>query len=86
MKYLLISIQDRAVGAFQPVGNVRAEGEALRVFHDLIADPQSPQHKHADDYDLYLIGYFDDQRGILEPLEHPKKIADGKTVREMQNT
>lgn len=82
MKLMLISIFDRAVNAFQPVANVRAEGEALRVFKDLIANPQSQQHAHADDYDLYHVADFDDQSGAVTPTS-PRKIADGKTMKEM---
>lgn len=82
MKYLLISLKDRAINAYQPLGNVRAEGEALRVFKDLVSNPDTPQHKHADDYDLYVVGEFDDQDGVIEPCT-PRKIADGKTIKEM---
>lgn len=83
MKYLLITIHDRAVNAFEAIGNVRAEGEALRVFHDLIGNEQTKYHKHAADYDLYMVGSFDDQDGSITP-EKPRKIADGKSVKEMQ--
>lgn len=86
MRYLLISIKDRAIEAFQPIGNVRAKGEALRVFHDLLANQQAPQHAHPDDYDLYLVGYFDDQTGRLEALDMPEKLADGKTTAELNAT
>lgn len=84
MKYLLISIHDRAVDAFMPLANVRAEGEALRVFTDLLRDPNSQQSKHPDDYDLYIIGTFDDQTGLVMNDDdnniRPRKIADGKTI------
>lgn len=79
MKYLLVSIKDRALEAYQAVGNVRAKGEAIRVFMDMIADSNTPQGKHPDDYDIYLVGYFDDQTGQLEPTT-PEKLADGKTL------
>lgn len=84
MKYLLISIHDRAINAFMPLANVRAEGEALRVFSDLLNDPNSQHHKHPDDYDLYVIGTFDDQTGLLMNDDDnnikPRKIADGKAI------
>lgn len=84
MRYHLISIKDRAVDAFQPLGNVRAEGEAMRVFQDLLSNPQAPQHAHPEDYDLYLVGYFDDQTGQIDTVQGgPKKLADGKTMMEM---
>lgn len=82
MKYLLVSLKDRAIDAFQPIGNVRAEGEAIRVFKDMIKDNTSPQGKHPDDYDMYLVGYFDDQDGLIEPVTSPRKLADGKTIKE----
>lgn len=85
MKYMLISLKDRAIEAFQPVANVRAEGEALRTFKDLIANPQSQVHAHPDDYDLYQVGTFDDQDGQIEPCT-PRKIADGKAFSEMNKT
>lgn len=82
MIYLLVSIKDRAIDAFQPLGNVRAEGEAIRVFKDMLADTNTPQGKHPDDYDLYIVGTFDDQTGYVEPEGKPRKLADGKTIKE----
>lgn len=85
MLYLLVSIKDRAIEAYQPIGNVRAEGEAIRVFKDMIADPNTPQNKHADDYDIYIVGTFDDQTGQIDPEIPPRKLADGKTIKETIN-
>jgi len=83
MKYLLISMKDRAIDAFMPCGNARAEGEALRVFKDMIGDRQTPQGQHPDDYDMYVVGLFNDQTGEIEPTIPPRKIADGKAFDEM---
>lgn len=82
MKYLLVSIKDRAIEAFQPLGNCRAQGEAIRTFKDILADTSSPHGRHPDDYDLYLVGEFDDQTGYIEPTHPPQKLADGKTIKE----
>lgn len=82
MHYLLISLKDRAVNAFQPVGNVRSEYEAFRVFKDLVSQPDTPQNRHPDDYDLYILGTLDDQSGLITPEATPRKIADGKTIKE----
>ena len=82
MKYILISVKDRAIEAFQAIATVRAEGEAIRSFQDAINNPQNKQlNDHPDDFDLYVIGYFDDQTGLLERLDTPRKLADGKQVR-----
>lgn len=81
MRYLLISIKDRAIDAFQPVASVRAEGEAIRSFQDAVNNPQNATiYAHPDDYDLYLVGYFDDNSGKLEQLEQPRQLALGKQV------
>lgn len=80
MRYVLCSIKDRSVNAFQPVYTVRAEGEAIRNFMDAIAAEQSGAlHKHPDDFDLYVVGTFDDDTGTIEPCT-PKKIGDGKQL------
>lgn len=86
MIYQLISIKDRALEAFMPLGNVRTEGEAIRVFKDMLSDPNTPQNKHPDDYDLYLLGTFDDQTGYIETETKPRKLADGKTIKETVGT
>lgn len=82
MKYLLVTIKDQAVDAFQPIASVRAEGEAIRSFQDALNNPQNAQlHAHPDDFNLYLVGYFDDQTGAIEPLATPKQLALGKQLK-----
>lgn len=81
MRYILVSIKDRAIDAYQPTASVRAEGEAIRSFQDAINNQQNAQlHAHPDDFDLYVVGYFDDQTGHIEPLDQPKQIAIGKQL------
>lgn len=82
MIYLLVTVKDRAIEAFKPCGVCRTEGEAIRVFKDILNNPETPESKHPDDYDLYILGTFDDQTGYLETEAKPRKIADGKTIKE----
>lgn len=78
MKFTLVAVKDNAVESFQPVNTVRARGEALRGFIDAVNNPQNQQlHAHPEDFDLYVIGYFDDQTGILERVEQPERIMRG---------
>lgn len=83
MKYLLVSIRDRALDAFQTPWATRAIGEAIRGFQDAINDPKNATlHAHPDDYDLYVIATFDDSTGQIEQTaEHPKQIAIGKQLK-----
>lgn len=80
MNYILITIRDRAVEAYMPLGSVRAEGEALRIFTDLLSDPKQQHSQHPDDYDLYIVGKFNDQDGTITPETPPRKIGDGKAI------
>lgn len=81
MKYLLCSIKDRSIDAFQPIGSMRAEGEAIRGFQDALNNPNNgPIYKHPDDFDLYVLGELDDETGTITPCT-PRKIADGKQLK-----
>lgn len=80
MKYLIVAIKDQAIDAFQPIFNVRAPGEGIRAFQDAINKPDNPMNSHADDYDLYSLGTFDDTTGQLEPTP-PNRIAVGKQLK-----
>ena len=82
MIYKLTATKDRAIDAFQPVVTVRAEGEAIRAFQDALNEPKNGNmYNHPDDYDLYVLGDFDDQTGIIHPEPAPRKIADGKQLK-----
>lgn len=84
MQFTIVSIQDRAINAYVSVQLVRAEGEAIRMFIDAINNPESKNmHKHPDDFDLYVIGKFDDQTGEIT-AETPRKIGDGKQLYNQQ--
>lgn len=83
MLFQLYAIKDRSVEAFQPMSCCRAEGEALRAFHDALSNPQNGViHKHPDDFDLWYLGTYDDQTGHIS-AEQPRKVADGKTFSQL---
>ncbi len=65
MKLFACAIRDKQVEAFLPVFFVRAKGEALRHFMDLMEDKNARFAKHSGDYDLYLLFEFDDTTGIV---------------------
>lgn len=66
MIYTLVSIKDHAIEAFQGVQAVRHPSEATRGFTDAINNPESGNmYKHPDDFDLYLVGTFNDSTGEI---------------------
>lgn len=82
MKYKLVSVKDTAVQAFQAIGQVRTPGEANRAFRDLINNADNKQmNQHPEDFELYVIGEWDDQTGQVTPQD-PELLARGKDVSE----
>lgn len=76
---MITAVRDRAIDAFGIPIFVLAQGEALRSFMDEINRPGSPFNAHPDDYDLYLIGAYDETTGEVIP-ETPRMICVGKEV------
>lgn len=65
MKVQFYAVQDKKVGAFMPVFQMRSRGEAVRSFMDAVADEKSQLCKHYADYDLYQVAEFDDNTGVV---------------------
>lgn len=60
---ILVALYDRATEAYAPIMTVNTRGEAIRSFREAVQDPQTPIHKHPTDYELYIMGTYDDQKG-----------------------
>ena len=78
----VFAIKDRAVNGYGETLAMPSEQHAIRWFRDLVnADPEkSAIAKHPDDYDLYRIGDYDDELGLLVPQAQPKLTARGKDL------
>jgi hypothetical protein len=80
---VICSVKDRAADAYGRPLFVPSVGLAIRSFTDEVnreaADNQ--MHNHPDDFDLYELGTFDDNTGIIECHATPKQLALGKQVK-----
>lgn len=76
--YKVVAIRDRALDAFGRPAFVPTLGAAIRGFADEINNAQGEMSKHPDDYDLYELGAFDDEKGTFTQVEAPRQIAIGK--------
>lgn len=83
MKREVIAVFDRAADAFAQPLFVNALGQGIRMFQDEInrAAQDNPMHHHADDFDLYHLGTWDDSQGKFDNLHEPKQIAIGKQLK-----
>lgn len=78
MKLNVVAIRDRALDAFMQPWYSPAVGAAIRAFVDEVNRDGSPPNLHPEDYDLYLLGQFDEQSGTFIQEGPPTQIAIGK--------
>lgn len=83
MKLTLCTVKDRAADAFGRPMFVRSIGEAIRSFSDEVnrkAD-DNQLYNHSDDFDLFELGEFDDNTGLMSLHDQPKLVSLGKQVK-----
>ena len=85
MRTVICSIFDKATHAYMRPFQAQAVGQAIRMFEDLVRDPQTEVGKHREDYTLFHIGYFHDNSGQLEPIE-PVPLRRGQEVKDQKTT
>lgn len=71
---IICTIKDNAIEAFGPTFEVRAQGEALRMFKDECENPESRINRHPEDFELFKVAMFDDQTGEMQGMK-PERIA-----------
>ncbi len=83
MKLTLCTVKDRAADAFGRPMFVRSIGEAIRSFSDEVnrKDADNQLYNHSDDFDLFELGEFDDNTGLMTLHDQPKLVSLGKQVK-----
>lgn len=83
MIQIICAVKDRAADAFGRPLFVPSVGLAIRSFSDEVnrSDSENQMFNHSDDFDLYEIGSFDDNTGIIECHAQPKLLSLGKSVK-----
>ncbi|AXH78052.1 MAG: nonstructural protein [Microviridae sp.] len=67
----IYAVKDLAVQVFGTPFFVRAKGEAIRSFQDEANNTSSDSAiaKHPEDYELYILGHYDEQTGQITPCD-----------------
>lgn len=80
---VICSVKDRAADAYGRPLFVPSVGLAIRSFTDEVNRdaPDNQMFHHSDDFDLFELGTFDDNTGIIECYAVPKQLALGKQVK-----
>lgn len=72
----IYAVLDSAVGVYANPVMMNTDGEAMRSFTDAVVNADSPLSNHPQDYTLYLIGTWDNEK--CEIVGHPpKKVING---------
>lgn len=79
MRKYLCSVRDSAAVTFAAPFVAVSQGFAIRMFRDAIArnDVENMMAKHPQDFELYVIGEFEEENGKLIPCE-PVMIIRGQ--------
>jgi hypothetical protein len=81
----LYSIQDKTAKMYNRPLMIINKGKAIQVFAQMVNDKeQGDINKWPEQFNLVLIGYFDDEIGKIESIE-PQIIANGLDVLEPEN-
>ena len=82
MLLFVCSIKDRAAEVFNRPFFVPHRNVAVRDFTDQVnrVDADNPLNKHPDDFDLYLLGQFDDSNGAFIREGSPVVLVRAKDV------
>lgn len=78
MKVLLFAIYDRKASIYMAPFVARSTIDATRQIAASMRDPQikeTPVGQHPEDFDLFHVGGFDDESGVLAPLTMPALVA-----------
>ena len=79
MKTVIMAVYDKATEAFMRPWNAQSKGQASRMFADEVRREGTDLNTHPEDYTLFHIGNYDDQAGMLEPME-PTRVISGIDV------
>lgn len=79
MKYPVYAFRDVKTQFGQPYIE-QNEDAAVRGFGLMMNNPDSVMKFSPGDFDLYHIGYFDTDSGLIEGLQVPEFIVNGKSV------
>lgn len=84
MKVYVYSVYDRKVEAYGQPFFSQTNGAAIRAFIDHVNENGSPANKHPEDFDLVLIGEFNDADGTVTGTPH-QKLAHAKDHKREDN-
>lgn len=80
MQLKIFTIRDTKGEVYNTPFFQKSHGEAERNFRECTKDEKSMIHKYPDDFDLYFIGTYDDQTGLVSSLDTPQHVLKASLI------
>lgn len=78
------SIYDRKALTYNPPFYAPTDGAACRIVADSANDPNSSLGRHPNDFVLFLVGEYDDQKGLMTPCAPLHHVMDLSALVQVQ--
>lgn len=82
MIYGMYSIRDSKTGFMAPIAE-NNDAVATRNFSNAVGQPNSVLGSHPGDFDLYKVGLFDSDSGIMTELSAPEFVVSATSLKEV---
>lgn len=76
MIYRYYSVYDRKALVYMPPFHAHTDGAAMRSIEDAMADPNTSLARHPDDFVLYYVGDYSDEKGRFFPADPLVHVVD----------
>jgi len=87
--FKIFAIFDKKALCYSAPFFCRNKAEALRSLDDLVNNPETRINRHPADYNLWMLGEWDDVTAVLVPLSKPEFLDEAgnllKTKGELQH-
>lgn len=84
MQLGMYAVYDNKVEYWQSPMFVRHGQDAMRFFVSACKYEDTMMREFPSQFDLYFLGYFNDQDGVFEPHLPPQKVMSGRDIEEVE--
>jgi hypothetical protein len=79
--HVITALRDVKGGFFHPPVPERSIAVAVRSLSDAVRDPKNYLSKHPEDFQLYQIGSYFDDHGVIDTFTSPVLICELETLK-----
>lgn len=76
----LYSVRDNKVNSYSPVFPSTSSVQATRDFERACNDANTQLNRYPSDFDLFQVGTFDDQTGVVTPINPPIHVVSAASL------